>query len=213
MAKQGKKEKEQERASVKAEERKGSEKEEEIWWVWWCNGGLKRAIISEKEKEMGAYRGLRLSQCPVPWGGTQGRSGECEAWRGGLGGNKADYCPLERGLVLGQGGTRSQSLLVRMDGWMSDWLSGWMDAGSRLAAWLAFLPTEQACKETGAGLGNARHEMWTKPATVPWREALSWAKGHEESAFLDGWIDGLIELAFWLISKQTKPCTYLSIFK
>lgn len=33
------------------------------------------------------------------------------------GGNKADYCPPERGLVLGQGGTRSQPLKC-MNGWM-----------------------------------------------------------------------------------------------
>lgn len=53
----------------------------------------------------------------------------------------------------------------------------------------ACLPTVQACKGTRAGLENARHDMGTKPSTVPWREALSWGKGHEESASVDGWRD------------------------
>jgi len=53
--------------------------------------------------------------------------------------------------------------------WMDGWLTGWA-LNPRLAGWLAgcyCLPTEQACKGTGAGLGNARHGRGTKPATVP----------------------------------------------
>lgn len=74
------------------------------------------------------------------------------------GGNKADYCPPERGLVLGQGGTRSQPL-QRMNGWMDGWLTGCLDGRwvPRLAGWPA-CPQSRHVKGTGAGLGNARHD-------------------------------------------------------
>lgn len=96
-------------------------------------------------------------------------------------GNKADYCPPERSLVLGWGGGHKKSATPCMNGWMADWLHGWV-LGPRLAGWLACLPTEKACKGTREGLGNVRHDIETKPTTVPRREALFWAAGHKESA-------------------------------
>lgn len=109
------------------------------------------------------------------------------------GGNKADYCPPERGLVLGQKGVQEVSRSA--DEWMADWLCGW-----RLGRWLeerlGCLPTEEACQGTGAGLGNVRHDMETKLTTVPHGEALSWATGHKESAVMNGemneWMTGLL---------------------
>lgn len=85
------------------------------------------------------------------------------------GGDKADYCPPERGLVLGWwGGVQevSHSVYEWMDGWMADRLSGWMLV-PRLAGWSACLPTEQACQGTRASLGNAKHDIGTKPTSVP----------------------------------------------
>lgn len=76
---------------------------------------------------------------------------------------------------------------------MNEWMDGcpavWMNASS-LAGWPNCLPTEQACKGTGAGLGNARHDMGTKLTTVSQREALSRAIGHKQSASLDVWTEG-----------------------
>ena len=161
-------------------------------------GGVKRVIISKREREMGTWRGPCPSQCPVPWGGGH---------RAGLGnvrhegGNKADYCPPERVLVLGQGGTRSQPLCVWIDGWLTGYcLDGCWSLN--YAGWPACLPTEEACKGTGAGLGNAKHDTGTKPTTVPWREALCWTAGLEEPGSLDGGILDL--LAWWRTRKQNK---------
>lgn len=43
-------------------------------------------------------------------------------------GNKADYCPPERGLVLGHRGTRSQPFNC-VNGWLDGWATVWEDAG------------------------------------------------------------------------------------
>ncbi|CAB1413103.1 unnamed protein product [Pleuronectes platessa] len=91
---------------------------------------------------MGTWRGPCPSQCPVPWGGGH---------RAGLGnvrhegGNKADYCPPERVLVLGQG-----------DGWLTGYsLDGrW---SFNYAGWPACLPTEEAWRPC-AGLQGLRSQ-------------------------------------------------------
>lgn len=82
-------------------------------------------------------------------------------------GNKADYCPPERGLVLGRRGVHGVNRLV--DEWMNGWLTGCMD-GSWFLDWKAGrapCPQSGDVREPGQGLGNVRHDTETKLATVP----------------------------------------------
>lgn len=60
-------------------------------------------IISEREREMGRREASAPPSALCLQGGL--RAGLGNARHDGR--NKADYCPPERGLVLGQGGTRS----------------------------------------------------------------------------------------------------------
>lgn len=57
-------------------------------------------------------------------------------------GNKADYCPPERGLVLGHRGTRSQPFKC-MNGWMDGWTTVWVDAGPPPSDTPAILPAHR----------------------------------------------------------------------
>lgn len=133
-----------ERASVKAWGRvetslqKNKKKKPEERKNGRCDGGVvgfKRAIISERERETGIYRDSCPSQCPVPWGGTQGKTGECEAW----GGEQSRLLSPREKPCSGMG-RRAQEVSHSLYEWMDGWLAAWMGAGSpagRLAGLLA----------------------------------------------------------------------------
>lgn len=132
-----------ERASVKAWRSLKKGKKDVMVVVWW---GLKERYYQKEKGKWGC------TETPAPPSALCLEGGP----RAGLGnvrheeGNKADYCPPERSLVLGRGGGHKKSATLCMNGWMADWLYGWM-LGPSLAGWLACLPTEKACKRANQG--------------------------------------------------------------
>lgn len=105
-------------------------------------------IILEKERNGNVWRPLP-SQWPVPWGGTQGKSGECEAW---VGGTKQTTVPQREALFWARRGYK-KSAARWMNGWLTDcvdgsWVAGWK------SGWAA-CPQRRHVKEPGQVWG-----MW-----------------------------------------------------
>lgn len=134
----------------------------------------KRVIISEREREKEVFRDPFPSQKPVPGGGTQGTSGECEAWGGGT---KQTTVPQREALFWAGGGYK-KSAARSMNGWMDGWPAVRMGAGSQAgkAGWAA-CPQSSHVRQPGQVWG-----MWG----MIWKQSRLLSPGERPCPGLQG---------------------------